>query len=105
MGLGGAEGEAVVDADRDRSEAARLQPGQEGGGIDRVVDVAEMEVVEISARQAVRGDHGPAWAEYPQRLREQLVLKRNRRHVVQHRERPDRVEGAVLQRHARRGTL
>ena len=83
---------AVVDADRDRPEPDRLQPGDERGGIDRVVDVADVEVVQAGARQAVRADHRPARPQHPQRLREHLVLQGRRRHVVQHREGPDGVE-------------
>ncbi len=60
VGLARPEGERVVHADRDRAEADRLQPGEERRGIDRVVDVADVEVVQVGARQAVRGDHRPA---------------------------------------------
>lgn len=47
------ERQRVIHGDRDPAEAQRLQPGQERGGLDRVVGVAGVEVVQVVARQAV----------------------------------------------------
>ena len=54
-----------------------------------------MEVVQPVARQAVRADQRSAWAQYPQRLREDLVLKGAGWDVVQHGEHANRVERGV----------
>lgn len=81
--------------DRNLGEAERLQPGKQRGGLDRVIGVALVEVVQVDAGQAVRADKRPARPEHPQRLREHRVLQGARRHVVQHREHPDGVERPV----------
>src|SRR5882757_239723 len=51
--LARAEEEAVADRQGDLAEADRLQPGKEGGGLDRVVGVALVVPVQAVAGEAV----------------------------------------------------
>jgi hypothetical protein len=51
--LAGGEDEVVCDVQGNRSEAGALQTGEEGGGLDGVVGVALVELVQAVAGQAV----------------------------------------------------
>src|SRR5882757_5948086 len=61
--LARAEEEAVADRQGDLAEADRLQPGKEGGGLDRVVGVALVVPVQAVAGEAVGADERPAGAQ------------------------------------------
>ena len=93
--LAGPEQQPVADLEHDLAEADRLQPGEEGGGLDRVVGVALVVPVQPVAGQAVGADERPAGPQRAERPGQDRVLHGARRHVVQHGEHADRVEGLV----------
>ena len=82
-------------------ETRGLQPPPERAGIDRRVRVAEMDEPEEKGVDAVEAGEDAAGPQHPPSLRQQPVLQRRRRDVVQHRERHDAGEGAVRERHRR----
>ena len=80
------------------------QPAEQRARLDRVVGVAFVKVVQAVAGQAVGADQHAARPEHPERLGQDLVLPGQRRNVVQHRERADRVERPVRIAQRRRVT-
>ena len=91
--LARAEEQAVADRQGDLAEANCLQPGEEGGGLDRVVGVALVVPVQTVAGEAVGADERPAGAQRAQCPGQDRVLQGAGRDVVQHGEHADGVEG------------
>ena len=93
--LHGHELQRVIHDDRDLVKAQGLQAVQQRRGIDRVVGVVSVEMVQVVAGQAVRADQHAAWPQDPEGFGEDLVLHRCRRYVMQHREAPSGIEGRI----------
>ena len=73
-------------------ESCSTKTRTEVGGVDRVVRVAFVKVVEALAREAVGADEHATRAQDAVRLAEDLQLLALRRYVMEHREAADRVE-------------
>ena len=89
-----------------RSTATSAKPAASSrrpnvSGFDRRVRVAEMDQPEEEGADAVEAGEDAAGPQHPPRLRQQPVLQRRRRDVVQHRERHHAGERAVRERHRR----
>lgn len=92
----GDELQDVVDDNGDADEADRLEPGDQGSRVDGIARIVDVEAVETVARQAVGRHEDTAGAEHSERLGEDGILARGGRHVVEHREAANRVEGVVV---------
>lgn len=98
IGLAGPEAQVPVDREGDPLETEGLEHDEQPCRVDRVVGVIHVEGMQFGAGQAVRSDQQPSRAQYPQRLGQGRVLRRQRRKVVQHGERGDRVEAVIGKR-------
>ena len=89
----------LVDNDSDLAEPKSLKAWKDRGWLDGVIGVADVEVMQAVARKAVGGDQDAAGSQDPKHLGENSVLQGNGWDMVQHRERADRVEGGIGERH------